>query len=43
MKAGDVVPEFEVVDQDGAPITLTELLGHGPLVLYFYIRAMTPG
>lgn len=43
MKVGDVVPEFQAVDQHGATRALTELLSQGPLVLYFYPKAFTPG
>ena len=43
MKAGDHVEDFEVLDQDGTAVGLTTLLETGPLVLYFYIKAMTPG
>lgn len=43
MKLGDVVPDFSAVDQDGQMVTLTELLSTGPLVVYFYVKAMTPG
>jgi peroxiredoxin Q/BCP len=43
MKVGEKAKEFAVVDQDGTEVTLTGLLDDGPLVLYFYIKAMTPG
>lgn len=43
MKVGDVVEEFSLADQQGEQVTLTSLLGGGPLVMYFYIKAMTPG
>lgn len=43
MKAGDRVEDFEVLDQNGMAVTSGELLENGPLVLYFYIKAMTPG
>ncbi|MFT7599545.1 MAG: peroxiredoxin Q/BCP [Acidimicrobiales bacterium] len=43
MLVGDTVGDFEVVDQFGSSVTLGQLLESGPLVLYFYIKAMTPG
>jgi thioredoxin-dependent peroxiredoxin len=43
MREGDVVPDFELPDQDGAPRTLSGLLADGPLVLFFYPAAMTSG
>ncbi len=43
MNIGDVVPDFAALDQDGREVTLTELLGGGSLVLYFYVKAMTSG
>ncbi|MGZ6779543.1 MAG: peroxiredoxin [Mycobacterium sp.] len=43
MKRGDRVPEFELPDQTGAVRSLTSLLADGPIVLFFYPAAMTPG
>ena len=43
MNVGDVVEEFELEDQHGATVSLSSLLETGPLVVYFYIKAMTPG
>ncbi len=43
MKQGDVVPDFEALDQKGEKVTLGSLIENGPLVLYFYPKAMTPG
>jgi len=43
MKANDVVPDFELPDQDGTPRSLGELLANGPVVLFFYPAAMTTG
>jgi len=43
LKVGDVAPDFTLPDQSGAPVHLTELLGHGPVVLYFYPKDYTPG
>jgi thioredoxin-dependent peroxiredoxin len=43
MRTGDVVPDFELPDQDGATRTLSEFLAKGPVVLFFYPAALTPG
>ena len=43
MQAGDVVPDFELPDQDGVPRRLSVLLQDGPVVLFFYPAAMTTG
>jgi thioredoxin-dependent peroxiredoxin len=43
MNLGDVVPDFELSDQTGAPRKLSELLTGGPLVLFFYPAALTYG
>ena len=43
MKVGDLVDDFEATDQHGTPRRLGELLSEGPLVLYFYPKAFTPG
>lgn len=43
MKVGDTVEEFTLDDQNGTSVSLTELLASGQLVMYFYIKAMTPG
>jgi thioredoxin-dependent peroxiredoxin len=43
MKRGDRVDEFELPDQTGTVRSLTSLLSDGPVVLFFYPAAMTPG
>ena len=43
MKPGDTVADFELPDQTGTPRTLSALLADGPVVLFFYPAAMTPG
>lgn len=40
---GDVAPDFELPDQNENVTTLKSLLSKGPLVLYAYPKAMTPG
>jgi peroxiredoxin Q/BCP len=39
---GTEAPDFTLPDQDGNPVTLSELRGQ-PIVLYFYPKADTPG
>jgi peroxiredoxin Q/BCP len=39
---GEQAPDFTLRDQDGAPVTLSELRGRY-VVLYFYPKADTPG
>ena len=43
MKTGDRVPEFDLPDQTGTVRSLGSLLADGPIVLFFYPAAMTPG
>jgi peroxiredoxin Q/BCP len=43
MRTGDLVPDFELPDQDGVARKLSELLEKGPVVLFFYPAALTPG
>jgi peroxiredoxin Q/BCP len=43
MKRGDRVSEFKLPDQTGTVRSLTSLLADGPIVLFFYPAAMTPG
>ncbi len=43
MQTNDVVANFSAADQDGKPVSLSGLLDDGPVVLFFYPKAMTPG
>jgi peroxiredoxin Q/BCP len=43
MEEGDLAPDFELPDENGIPRRLSDLLANGPVVLYFYPAAMTPG
>jgi peroxiredoxin Q/BCP len=43
MKAGDPAPDFQLPDETGETRSLKEFLAAGPVVLYFYPAAMTPG
>src|SRR2546421_2500724 len=40
---GDVAPDFTLPSQSGEQVRLHDLLGHGPVVLFFYPRDETPG
>ncbi|MEW2249175.1 MULTISPECIES: peroxiredoxin [unclassified Streptomyces] len=40
---GDRVEDFTLPDETGTPRRLTELLADGPVVLFFYPAALTPG
>ena len=42
IQSGDVAPDFELPDQDGATVRLSDLRGRR-VVLYFYPKADTPG
>ncbi|MGW3562001.1 peroxiredoxin [Streptomyces sp. NPDC000963] len=43
MNVGDLVEDFSLPDETGAPRSLTGLLAEGPVVLFFYPAALTPG
>jgi peroxiredoxin Q/BCP len=43
MDKGDKAPEFALPDETGTIRSLPDLLAGGPVVLYFYPAAMTPG
>lgn len=43
IKQGDRVADFELPDQTGTARSLSSLLAGGPVVLFFYPAAMTPG
>jgi thioredoxin-dependent peroxiredoxin len=40
---GGRAPEFTLPDQSGQNVSLSTLLRHGPLILYFYPADFTPG
>lgn len=40
---GDTVEDFALPDETGTPRRLTDLLADGPVVLFFYPAALTPG
>lgn len=43
MKTGDLAPDFTLPADDGSTVTLSQVLEQGPVVLFFYPKAMTPG
>ncbi|MFJ8632229.1 peroxiredoxin [Streptomyces sp. NPDC093568] len=43
LKAGDKVEDFELPDETGTVRSLSELLAEGPVVLFFYPAALSPG
>ena len=43
LREGDVVDDFELSDQHGERVSLSGLLEDGPVVLFFYPKAMTTG
>ncbi|PKV88870.1 peroxiredoxin [Streptomyces sp. TLI_146] len=43
MRIGDKVDDFKLPDETGTPRTLSELVAQGPVVLFFYPAAFTPG
>jgi thioredoxin-dependent peroxiredoxin len=43
MKSGDVVSDFELLDETGTPRRLSDFLAKGPVVLFFYPGALTYG
>ena len=42
LRVGDRAPDFELPDQDGEPVRLSDFRGRA-VVLYFYPKADTPG
>ncbi|WP_436499396.1 peroxiredoxin [Actinokineospora sp. HUAS TT18] len=43
MQPGDLAPDFKLADETGTLRSLREYLENGPVVLFFYPAAMTPG
>ncbi|MFC8270187.1 peroxiredoxin [Streptomyces cinereoruber] len=43
MNVGDLVEDFSLPDETGTSRSLTGLLAEGPVVLFFYPAALTPG
>jgi thioredoxin-dependent peroxiredoxin len=43
LKAGDSAPMFTLQDQQGKEVMLQKALNKGPVLVYFYPKALTPG
>jgi peroxiredoxin Q/BCP len=43
IEVGDTVEDFTLPDETGTPRSLSGLLADGPVVLFFYPAALTPG
>jgi thioredoxin-dependent peroxiredoxin len=43
METGDLAPDFELSTDTGESFKLSDALTKGPVVLYFYPKALTPG
>jgi len=43
MNEGDIVDDFELLDQHGSAVSLSSLVAAGPVVLFFYPKAASPG
>jgi thioredoxin-dependent peroxiredoxin len=43
LKTGAKAPEFVLRDENDKDVSLSEMLEHGPLILYFYPADFTPG
>ncbi|MBA0125916.1 peroxiredoxin [Haloechinothrix sp. YIM 98757] len=43
MKVAEIAPDFTLADHTGAERSLSGLVAAGPVVLFFYPAAMTPG
>jgi len=43
LTTGDIAPDFTLPDQTGTQLTLSAMLANGPVVLFFYPKAMTTG
>src|ERR1039457_4637066 len=42
-RIGHPAPDFELPDQNGAPVRLSQFRGRGPVVLFFYPKDDTTG
>lgn len=43
IKTGDKAPDFTLTDTTGQSVTLSKILERGPVVLFFFPKAFTPG
>ena len=42
ISVGAKAPDFELVNEDGKPVKLSDLTAKGPVVIYTFIAAYTP-
>ena len=42
LRIGDIAPDFELKDQSGNPVSLTQMAADGDLILYFYPADFSP-
>ena len=42
VKTGDAAPDFTLIDQQGQPVRMADLIGKQNIVLYFYPKDNTP-
>lgn len=43
LDTGDTAPQFNLLDQQGNETSLSQCLTNGPVLVYFYPKALTPG
>ncbi|MGZ9735470.1 peroxiredoxin [Flavobacterium sp. GNP002] len=43
LKVGDTIPNFTAKDTSGSDFNIATIVGHKPLVIYFYPKDNTPG
>ncbi|TDE53902.1 peroxiredoxin [Flavobacterium sp. GT3P67] len=43
LKVGDIIPDFKAKDANGNDFDSQKIVGHKPLVIYFYPKDNTPG
>lgn len=43
LRTGDMAPDFELLDQNGKPVKLSDFRGQRNVVLAFYVLAFTSG
>ncbi|MFV8339733.1 peroxiredoxin [Flavobacterium sp. LB3P21] len=43
LKVGDTIPNFTAKDTNGSDFDIATIVGHKPLVIYFYPKDNTPG
>lgn len=43
LKIGDRIPNFKAIDANGNDFDIQNIVGHKPLVIYFYPKDDTPG